>query len=150
MTKVFPPGTRVVIGMHGYGVAALGANVRDKFVHQCRVWRAAMWTADRSADSWQLEQATRGTFSEFGVQSGGIRRIRIEVCNSFLEPGHDFIDGRHGPLRQIAIHLISDTYIDSAVPEPTDLNVYLGVVNLLEFFGEVHKSYFGARTASPP
>jgi hypothetical protein len=66
--------------------------------------------------------------------------------DSFLYPRDDFIDGSHVILGQVAVHLVAQPYIDTAVPKPANLHVDFAVVDLLQFDGQVrsvsHDPYY--------
>ena len=64
----------------------------------------------------------------------------------FLYPRDDFIDGWYVTLGQVAVHLVAQPYIDTAVPKPANLHVDLAVVDILKLDGQVrnvsHDPYY--------
>jgi hypothetical protein len=52
--------------------------------------------------------------------------------NCLLEPRNYFVHGTHSLLGLKAFHFISEPYVDSAIPEPSNPHVDFAVVNPLK------------------
>jgi hypothetical protein len=79
------------------------------------------------------EDLAPGPVPNFHRKAFGIRRIRVEMSDGFLQPGKDIGHPEHIGLGQEAVQAIAEPDVYVTVPPPGDLDIDLAVIDFLEF-----------------
>ena len=122
--------------------AAAGADEKEDLFHAPRIGMgcSAMRAGDLCASCGRPEEPAFRARVNLRIQVLGIGGVRIEMRDGFLEPADDIGYGRDVLFSQEAVHGIADPQIDTSIPQPTDLDVDLAVVDPLQLGGQVHGS----------
>ena len=82
--------------------------------HGRRIRRTAVGAPHLSANLRRQEQPFRGALSAHRIEGHRIGRVRVEVGDGLLQPGHDISNRRNRLLGQIAVQVVADPDVNSA------------------------------------